>query len=50
MATSRRARRIVLRPEELGGVGAVMVELRGEIVRLGGVTPADRANLGIIPV
>jgi hypothetical protein len=43
-------RQIVLRLEELGGVGAVMVELRGEIVRLGGVAPANGADLGGVPV
>jgi hypothetical protein len=43
-------RRIVLRLEELGGVGAVMVELRGEIVRLGGIASANGADRRIVPV
>jgi hypothetical protein len=43
-------RRIVLRLEELGGVGAVIMKLRGEIVSLGGIAAADGADRRIVPV
>jgi hypothetical protein len=43
-------RRIVLRLEELGGVGAVMVELRSEIVGVGGVAPANGADRRIVSI
>jgi hypothetical protein len=43
-------RRIVLRLEELGRVGAVTVELRGEIVSLGGIASANGADRRIVPV
>ena len=43
-------RRIVLRPEESGGVSAVMVEFRGEVVSLGGIAAADGADRRIVSV
>ena len=43
-------RRIMLRLEELGGVSAAIVKLRGEIVRLGGVASANGADQRIVPI
>ena len=44
------ARRIVSRIEECGGVRAVTMKLRGEIVSLGGIASADGADRRIVPV